>query len=305
MSTPGIGVIQQNLVLKGVMILLEVILYMNFKNFLLIFFIFTSFIFSVDQGDKSYSYSIGPKDLLTINVFEVPELNITVRVSEDGSIVTPLLGNINVAGLTRFQLEKKLVKLLEKNYLKSAQVTVFIKEYQSKLVSVIGAVKNPGNYELVGRQTLLQMISIAGGLTEGASDRIVIIRQYKNGKSASLVIDLDELMLKGNPKLNIPLQASDIINVSVERYLDIYVFGQVKKPGHIKMKKDGNVTLLRVIAQAGGFSERARKSSVLIKRKINGKEMKIKINVKKILRGKRKDFILENNDIVHVPESML
>lgn len=278
---------------------------MNFKNFLLIFFIFTSFIFSVDQGDKSYSYSIGPKDLLTINVFEVPELNITVRVSEDGSIVTPLLGNINVAGLTRFQLEKKLVKLLEKNYLKSAQVTVFIKEYQSKLVSVIGAVKNPGNYELVGRQTLLQMISIAGGLTEGASDRIVIIRQYKNGKSASLVIDLDELMLKGNPKLNIPLQASDIINVSVERYLDIYVFGQVKKPGHIKMKKDGNVTLLRVIAQAGGFSERARKSSVLIKRKINGKEMKIKINVKKILRGKRKDFILENNDIVHVPESML
>jgi polysaccharide export outer membrane protein len=278
---------------------------MNFKNFLFMFFIFTSFIFSVDQGDKSYSYSIGPKDLLTINVFEVPELNITVRVSEDGSIVTPLLGNINVAGLTRFQLEKKLVKLLEKNYLKSAQVTVFIKEYQSKLVSVIGAVKNPGNYELVGRQTLLQMISIAGGLTEAASDRIVIIRQYKNGKSASLVINLDELMLKGNPKLNIPLQAADIINISVERYLDIYVFGQVKKPGHIKMKKDGNVTLLRVIAQAGGFSERARKSSVLIKRKVNGKEMKIKINVKKILRGKRKDFILENNDIVHVPESML
>jgi len=278
---------------------------MNFKNFLFIFFIFTSIIFSVDQGDKNYSYSIGPKDLLTINVFEVPELNMTVRVSEDGFITVPLLGNINVTGLTRSQLEKKLIKLLEKSYLKSAQVTVFIKEYQSKLVSVIGAVKNPGNYELVGKQTLLQMISIAGGLTEAASDRIVIIRQYKNGKSASLVINLDELMLKGNPKLNIPLQASDIINVSVERYLDIYVFGQVKNPGHIKMKKDGNVTLLRVIAQAGGFSERARKSSVLIKRKVNGKEMKIKINVKKILRGKRKDFILENNDIVHVPESML
>lgn len=278
---------------------------MNFKIFLLIFFVLTSFIFSVDQGDKSYSYSIGPKDLLTISVFEVPELNMTLRVSEDGSITVPLLGNVNVAGLTRFQLEKKLIKLLEKSYLKSAQVTVFIKEYQSKLVSVIGAVKNPGNYELVGKQTLLQMISIAGGLTEGASDRIVIIRQYKNGKSASLVINLDELMLKGNPKLNIPLQASDIINVSVERYLDIYVFGQVKKPGHIKMKKDGNVTLLRVIAQAGGFSERARKSSVLIKRKVNGKEMKIKINVKKILRGKRKDFILKNNDIVHVPESIL
>ncbi len=278
---------------------------MNFKNFLLIFFVLTSFIFSVDKRDKDYSYNIGPKDLLEINVFEVPELNITVRVSEDGSIVTPLLGNIHVSGLTRFQLEKKLVKLLEKNYMKSAQVTVFIKEYQSKLVSVIGAVKNPGNYELVGRQTLLQMISIAGGLTEKASDRIVIIRQYKSGKSASLVIDLDELMLKGNPSLNIPLQAGDIVNVSVERYLDIYVFGQVKSPGHIKVKKKGDVTLLRVIAQAGGFSERARKSSVLIKRKINDKEMKIKINVKKILKGKRKDFILKDGDIIHVPESML
>lgn len=278
---------------------------MNFKNFLFIFFIFTSFIFPVDQRDKSYSYSIGPKDLLTINVFEVPELNITVRVSEDGSIVTPLLGNIHVSGLTRFQLEKKLVKLLEKSYLKSAQVTVFIKEYQSKLVSVIGAVKKPGNYELVGRQTLLQMISIAGGLTEGASNRIVIIRQYESGKSASLVIDLDELMLKGNPKLNVPLQANDIVNVSVERYIDIYVFGQVKNPGHIKVKKKGDVTLLRVIAQAGGFSERARKSSVLIKRKIDGKEMKTKVNVKKILRGKRKDFILKDGDIIHVPESML
>lgn len=278
---------------------------MNFKNFLFIFFIFASFVFPVDQKDKGYSYKIGPKDLLTISVFEVPELNITVRVSEDGAIVTPLLGNIHVSGLTRFQLEKKLIKLLEKNYLKSAQVTVFIKEYQSKLVSVIGAVKKPGNYELVGRQTLLQMISIAGGLTEGASDRIVIIRQYENGKSASLVIDLDELMLQGNPKLNVPLQANDIVNVSVERYIDIYVFGQVKNPGHIKMKKNGDVTLLRVIAQAGGFSERARKSSVLIKRKINGKEMRTKINVKNILRGKRKDFILKDGDIIHVPESML
>jgi polysaccharide export outer membrane protein len=243
--------------------------------------------------------------LITISVFEVPELNITVRISEDGTITLPLLGSVDVGGLTRFQVEKKLAALLEKKYLKNAQVTVFIKEYQSKMVSIIGEVEKPGSYELIGRQTLLQMLSTAGGLSETASDRIIIIRQYKSGKSSSLVIDLDELMLKGNPRMNIPVQAGDIINVPGERYLDIYVFGQVKNPGHLKVKKNGPITLLKIIAQAGGFAERARKSAVTITRRMDGNDVKTRVNVKKILKGKKPDFILKNNDIVHVPESVL
>lgn len=280
---------------------------MNFKGFLILFFIFACLTLSLAQKstERDYSYAIGPKDLLTISVFEVPELNITVRVSEDGTITLPLLGKIEVGGLSRSGLERKLARLLEKSYLKNAQVTIFIKEYQSKQVSVIGAVKNPGNYELLGKQTLLQMLSSAGGLTEEASDRIIIIRQYSDGRSKSLTIDLEELMLKGNPKLNIPIKSSDIINVPVERFTDIYIFGQVNNPGHIKMKKMSHLTLLRGIAQAGGFTDRARKSSVIIKRSENGKERKIKVNVKKILSGKRPDIILKPNDIVFVPESIL
>ncbi len=222
---------------------------MNSKTFILILLIFLipsisfssstiiGFAFSQENETKEYTYSVGPKDLITISVFDVPELNITVRISEDGTITLPLLGMIEVGGLTRFQVEKKLAALLEEKYLKNAQVTVFIKEYQSKMVSIIGEVEKPGSYELVGRQTILQMLSTAGGLSETASDRIIIIRQYKSGKTSSLVIDLDELMLKGNPRMNIPLQAGDIINVPGERYLDIYVFGQVKNPGHLKVKK--------------------------------------------------------------------
>jgi polysaccharide export outer membrane protein len=280
---------------------------MNFKHFLIPFLIFTCLTLSLAQKStsKDYSYTIGPKDLLTISVFEVPELNITVRVSEDGTITLPLLGNIEVEGLSRFDLERKLAALLEKNYLKNAQVTIFIKEYQSKRVSVIGAVKSPGNYELIGKQTLLQMLSSAGGLTEDASDRIIVIRQYSDGRSKSLIIDLEELMLKGNPKLNIPIYASDIINVPVERFTDIYVFGQVNNPGHIKMKKVSHLTLLRAIAQSGGFTDRARKSGVIIKRTEAGKEIKIKVNIKKILSGKKPDIILKPNDIIFVPESIL
>jgi polysaccharide export outer membrane protein len=280
---------------------------MNFKHFLIPFLLFTCLTLSLAQEStsKDYSYSIGPKDLLTISVFEVPELNITVRVSEDGTITLPLLGQIKVEGLSRFDLERKLARLLEKNYLKNAQVTIFIKEYQSKRVSVIGAVKSPGNYELIGKQTLLQMLSTAGGLTEEASDRIIVIRQYSDGRSKSLIIDLEELMLKGNPKLNIPIYPSDIINVPVERFSDIYVFGQVNNPGHIKMKKLSHLTLLRAIAQAGGFTDRARKSGVIIKRTEDGKEIKIKVNIKKILSGKKPDIILQPNDIIFVPESIL
>jgi polysaccharide export outer membrane protein len=284
---------------------------MNFKRFYPIFFVILLLIngvipvFAQKSTDKDYSYAIGPGDLLAISVFEVPELNITVRVSEDGTITLPLLGKIEVEGLTRFDLERKLAGLLEKNYLKNAQVTIFIKEYQSKKVSIIGAVKNPGNYELIGKQTLLQVLSLAGGLTEEASDRIIVIRQYPEATSKSLTIDLEELMLKGNPKLNIPINSGDIINVPVERFIDIYVFGQVNKPGNIKMKKSAQLTLLRAIAQAGGFTDRARKSGVIIKRTINGREKKIKVNTKKILSGKKPDIILEPNDVVFVPESIL
>jgi polysaccharide export outer membrane protein len=119
------------------------------------------------------------------------------------------------------------------------------------------------------------------------------------------VINLDELMVKGNPRMNIPLQPGDIINVPGERHLDIYVFGQVKNPGHLKVKKNGPITLLKIIAQAGGFAERARKSAVTITRRIDGKDVKTRVNVKRILKGKKPDFILINNDIVYVPESVL
>ena len=131
-------------------------------------------------NDQSYEYQIGAKDLLEISVFEVHELNITVRVSENGLINLPLLGEVKAEGLNRFDLEKRIAASLEKNYLKNAKVTIFIKEFQSKKISVMGAVKTPGMVDLIGRQSLLQVISMAGGLSEQASDTVVIFRQFKN-----------------------------------------------------------------------------------------------------------------------------
>jgi len=273
----------------------------------LFFFIILLLVSSYFLCQEKYAadYKIGAKDLLEISVFGLDEMNKTVRVSEDGKITLPLLGEIEVDGLTKTELEKKLSQLLEEKWLQNPQVTVFIKEYQSRRVSVLGAVEKPGPYELLGRQTLLQLISEAGGLKEDAGDDIIIIRQFQDGTNTSLKISIDELFLNGDARLNIPLEPNDIVNVPAEKTVLIYVFGQVRNPGALAVKKSNLPTLLQVIAQAGGFSERASKGRVLIKRiGEDGKEQQIKVNVKDIIKGKRKDIQLLENDVVYVPETI-
>ena len=134
---------------------------------------------------------------------------------------------------------------------------------------------------------------------------IIVIRQLEDGTSTSLKISIDDLILKGDSTLNIPLQPGDIVNVPIDKPVVIYVFGQVRSPGALEVKQSHIPTLLQAIAQAGGFSERASKGSVLIKRKDeNGEEIQIKVNVKDIIKGKRNDIQLLENDTVYVPESI-
>ncbi len=253
----------------------------------------------------SQEYQIGPKDLLEISVFGLDELNKTVRVSEDGNITLPLLGEIQVEGMNKTEVENKLRDLLAEKYLQDPQVTLFIVEYQSKRVSVLGAVSNPGPYELLGRQTLMQIIAKAGGMTEDAGDQIFVIRQQPDSSSRSLKISIKDLVMKGDARLNIPLEAGDIVNIPVDETIHVYVFGQVKNPGALEVKSSNIPTLLRAIAQAGGFGERAAKSRVLIKRNDEeGNEVEIKVNVKDIIKGKRDDVQLMENDVVFIPESI-
>lgn len=249
-------------------------------------------------------YIIGPRDLLEIKVFELPEFDHTVRVSEDGSITLPLIGNIQIGGLTKDKAEKKLSELLEK-YVKKAQVSIFIKEYQSSRVAIIGAVEKPGMYELVGRQTLLQMISQAGGFKDTAANEIYVLREGQDGTTASISIDLEDLMINGNQNLNIPIQANDVINVPVDKLINVYVFGEVRQPGALEVKMSNKITLLQAIAQAGGLSENATKRGVTIKRRDkSGKEINLSVNLNDIIKGKKKDIPLQEGDVVIVKQSI-
>ena len=277
--------------------------------FFFLFFVFSQSLVLLGQDQQELmvkEYKIGPKDLLEIKVFELPELNQVVRVSEDGSITIPLVGSVMVEGITKDELERKLAELLEERYLKNARVSVFIKEYQSKRVAVIGAVENPGMYELIGRLTLLQMISRAGGFTEKASNELFVLREGNNGIGATICIDLEDLLVNGNQKLNIPLKANDVINVPVDKIIHVYVWGEVTRPGALEVKMSKKITLLQAIAQAGGLTDGASKGGVVIKRKDKktGKERKIKVNLKDIIKGKKPDIELLEGDVVYVPEKI-
>jgi len=250
------------------------------------------------------AYRVGPGDLLELKVFQVDELSQTVRVSEDGSITLPLLGRIVVEGLTQEGVVQKLTGLLQAKYVKNPQVTIFIKEYKNQQVAVIGAVEKAGSYELVGRKNLLQIISMAGGFSETAGNGIFILREGADGATSTIAIDLKDLLVNGNQKLNIPIEPNDVINVPVDREIRVFVMGRVNKPGAIKAKLSEGVTLLQAIADAGGLAEGAKESAVMITRKDKaGKEQKIRVNLKDIIKGKKKDVVLQEGDVVYVPES--
>ena len=246
-------------------------------------------------------YRIGPKDLLEITVFELPELNQTVRVSEDGSITLSLLGKVDVAGLTAQELEKKLAGLLDQQFTKGAHVTVFIKEYQK--VSVIGAVGQPGQYELVGPTTLLQLIAKAGGLTSQAMNELFVYRLGPDGRQSRIVIKLEDLIVRGDQDLNIQLQPKDVITVPIDQTLTVFVYGEVKTPGAVSYQSSKGITLIQAIAQAGGTTEWAKRRHVLIKRRDprTNKEIKLTVNLKSMISGKVADLMLEQGDVVIVP----
>jgi polysaccharide export outer membrane protein len=262
---------------------------------------------SFAQEQYVSEYKIGPKDLLEITVIDFNDLNRRYRVSEEGKITLPYLGDVEVQGLSRSELEKRLAELLKGKYLENPQVAVLIAEFQSRRVFLIGAVTTPGPFELMGRLTLLKLISQAGGLTPDAGNEIIVMRQMPDGTKTSLKISVENLILKGDASLDIPLQADDIITIPVDRTVQIYVTGQVRTPGALASVRKSNIpTLLRAIAQAGGFAERASKGGVIIKRiDETGKETEIRVNVNDIIKGKKKDIQLQENDVVIVPEKWI
>lgn len=265
--------------------------------------------------DLYRDYKIGPEDLLEISVFEDEKLNKTVRVSSQGNISLPLLGVLKVRGLTGNELEKEIRDLLAEKYFQDPHVSVFIKEYRNQRISVIGAVEKPGVYEVTGQKTVLDMLAMAGGLKEDAGQLLFLIRPPRpeegvlKGKKDSddqtpktFMVDLEELLVKGDLILNLPMIHGDVINIPVSG--KIFVGGEVRSPGGFPLRGK-KLTVSQAVALAGGLKSDAAGAETKIFRyseKGTGKEI-LSVNVYEIQKGKEEDFYLKENDIIIVPKS--
>ncbi len=267
------------------------------------------------KRDLYRDYRIGPEDLLEISVFEEEKLNRTVRVSSQGNISLPLLGILRVKGLTPYELEKEIRDLLAERYLQNPHVTVFIKEYRSQRISVIGAVEKPGVFEVAGPKTILEALGMAGGLKEDAGQFLFLIRPPPLGEEGlkkgedpqaetiqTFVINLEDLLIRGDLNLNLSLSHGDVLNIPVSG--KVFVGGEVVKPGGFPLKGK-RVTVSQAIAMAEGLKPEANGSEAKIFRysgKGNERET-ITVNLYAVQKGKAEDIYLIENDIVIVPKS--
>lgn len=138
-------------------------------------------------------YLIGPQDVLDVTVFKAPDLSKSLQVAEDGTINFPLIGQMTAAGKSATQLEREIASRLNARYIKSPQVSVFVKEYNSQRVTVSGAVRSPGVFPLRGNETLMQVIAKGGGLDRDVSSSDIVIFRTIDGARALARYDFDAI----------------------------------------------------------------------------------------------------------------
>ena len=257
----------------------------------------------VGAPEASPDYPVGPKDLLEIRVLEVPELNVERRVTDSGTIDLPMLGDFAVTGMSASQLRDRLQKMLTTKYVNRANVSVVVKEFANKPLSVLGAVQKPGPLNISGNWTLLQAISAAGGLTERAGKTIYVLRRAPNGLSDTLEVSVDELLHGASSQWDLPLQSGDIVNVEAKRVVRVFCIGAVRSPGALELDGDDRLTLLSVIAKAGGLTDKASSKIRVKRRGPDGKDSELVVNYNRVVAGKDPDLPLRGDDIVIVKES--
>jgi len=261
---------------------------------------------------SSSNYKIGSEDLLQITLFNIPESEtrvtprmISVRVNQNGSVMLPLLGEITVKGLTISALERVLRQRYDQ-YIHNPQVGILVTEFRQR-VSVIGAVQKPGLVELTGPKTLIDVLALAGGLSEKASSQVHVYRDTPEGRQ-SYVIDL--LFLTNSSRLSktddselisMPIQVGDIVNVPQAG--TVFIDGAVKNPGSFSIPR--RYSLTQALTLAGGVEyDLADYSGAAIFRRRSPSEVEnIPADLNEILAGNAVDPQIEPDDVIVVPVS--
>lgn len=242
---------------------------------------------------------IGPGDLVEISLYGAPDFKTDVRVSSEGDVSLPMLGNVPIAGLSVEKAAKLIeTRLTEKRLFNNPHITVFEKEYATQGISVLGEVQRPGIYPLLGARRLYDAISAAGGTTPKAGGYALITRRGDPDHPIRVPLSLGAPDSMDN---NVAVQPGDTILVSKGGV--VYVVGDVRQPGGFVLENGRAITVLQAVALAQGPNPNAALNSArLIRKAANGPE-EIPLSLKKIMAAKAPDMKLQADDVVFVPNS--
>ncbi len=246
-------------------------------------------------------YVIGAGDVLAISVLDNKDLDTVVSVTPGGKIGVPLVGDIQAAGLTVSELTDRITQELAKK-VKSPQVTVSLRELNSYRIYFVGKVTKPGVYSSKSETTLLQALSMAGGIQDGAD----LSRAYVARGTERVPVDFVKLIYGGDLSQNITLSPDDTIVIPDNPSNVIFVMGEVKLPGMLPFIKERDWTALKAVAAVGGFSQYAARSRATLLREQGGRRTTIPIDFTELLNNPQagKDVPLQAGDILVIPQSL-
>ena len=257
---------------------------------------------ALTAGSRSAQILIRPGDTIGITVFNAADLSRDVRVSEDGTVNLPLLGDFPVADLSESEAAHRIdQEFVLHHVLLHPQTSVFIREFATKGVTIVGEVVHPSVYTIAGSRSLIDIIALAGGLTPRADTRITIER--RNGTIDQAVIPLPFDNGLATLHNDTPIYAGD--RIVVQRAGMIYVLGEVSRPGGYIMEQNGSITVLQALAAANGTTRVAGSNSAVLIHRTPGGYTTNALFLKDITKGKKPDFALQANDVIYIPESML
>ncbi|HEY0704021.1 MAG TPA: polysaccharide biosynthesis/export family protein [Candidatus Acidoferrales bacterium] len=265
-------------------------------------------------GTNDIDYKIGPGDVLGVTVAEDGAFNGKYKVSDSGFIeVTGVADPIHVEGDTAAQLAHTIKQaLIDARQLRNPSVGVYVEEYHGSTITVLGAVAKPSVYPLARRTTIMEAISMAGGLALNAGNTVTVIRgpasaEASGTKEGSVeIVDLGKLVRGEDSSANAVVRRGDVVSVSTGEV--VYVVGAVAKPGGFVMPDPGSgISVVQALAMAQGFSQYASTHQALIIRQSTSDTARttIPVDLPLLMRGQETDMRLSPNDILFIPESNL
>ncbi|MDY0041894.1 MAG: polysaccharide biosynthesis/export family protein [Desulforhabdus sp.] len=251
------------------------------------------------SAPQTGDYIIGEGDLLQVTVFEAEELSREARVGARGAVTLPLVGAVEVQGLTTREAEQRIQDAYQQRYIQNPHVNIFVKEQHGSKITLLGQLEKPGTYDYFGSKHLLDVLAMAGGLKEEAGRTVQVRRAgAESDQPATFMVDLDELVKKGRTELNVPIFGGDVIFVPEAG--TVYVDGAVVKSGAYPIKQD--MSIQEAIVAAGGFSPAASDTIKLVRHTDAGARDVIELSAKNVATG---GLGVQDRDIIFVETNPL